>query len=272
MALAGHLNQGIDQYRRELFKLSICNSMQRIAKDVPEEDENLFRDNLEKRAKELQESEKALESLKASSTPENTPLLRILIRMPTEVAVMTLIRVGAEDMLVPALMGATSRNDTVARNMGIKRETLLEDPKEGKQQALEGQNVSDITLFSISQLKVYLQNKVISFQAGCLNNHLRKWMELTTDQEILTTVSGLRVESLHCEGFKPTKANMSYPVSSKHSEVISNEITKLLKKKVVTKSTYETSEIVSPIFPVFLRGIADGNFRMILKLKTFYCI
>ena len=64
MALAGHSNQGLNQFRRELFKPSISGSMQRIVKDVPEEEENLFGDNLEKRAKELQESEKALAFLK----------------------------------------------------------------------------------------------------------------------------------------------------------------------------------------------------------------
>ena len=53
MALAGHSNQDLNQFRRELFKPSISGSMQRIVKDVPEEEENLFGDNLEKRAKEL---------------------------------------------------------------------------------------------------------------------------------------------------------------------------------------------------------------------------
>lgn len=87
-------------------------------------------------------------------------------------------------------------------------------------------------------------------------------MELTTDQEILNTVSGLRVEFLHSEGFQPIIGNKPYPISSKHSGVISNEITKLLKKKVVTKSTPEVNEIVSPIF---LKEKADGNFRMIFS-------
>jgi len=50
MALVGHSNQAINHYRRELFKPSISSSMQRIAKDVPEEDENLFGDNLAKKS------------------------------------------------------------------------------------------------------------------------------------------------------------------------------------------------------------------------------
>ena len=112
---------------------------------------------------------------------------------------------------------------------------------------------------------MYLHNKVNSFQAGCLKPYLGRWKELTTDYEILTTVSGLKVEFLNSESLTVSRGKTSYPVSSKHSTVISNEIAKLVKKRVVAESTPENDEVISPIF---LREKSDGNFRLILNLKT----
>jgi len=68
IGFAGHSNQNLNQYRRELYRASIPTAMHSITKDVPEEDELLFGDDLEKRAQEVQNTSKALAAFKIKTT------------------------------------------------------------------------------------------------------------------------------------------------------------------------------------------------------------
>ena len=58
----------------------------------------------------------------------------------------------------------------------------------------------------------------------------------------------------------------NYSLSAKENEVISTEIKKLLKKKVIVHGTTEYNEFISGIFT---RNKKDGSKRMILNLKNF---
>ena len=65
----------------------------------------------------------------------------------------------------------------------------------------------------------------------------------------------------------PSECSRStYPLPTKESEVISNEIMKLIKKKLIVHSTPEYNEFISGIF---IKKKKDGNKRMILNLKNF---
>jgi len=67
MSLAGHTNQSMDQYRRDLFKPGLNPHMYTLLKEVPADSTLLFGDDLEKRSKELQTTSKAWSALKAKS-------------------------------------------------------------------------------------------------------------------------------------------------------------------------------------------------------------
>ena len=105
-----------------------------------------------------------------------------------------------------------------------------------------------------------MRNKVKGFKAGCLAQHLDKWENITTDKEVLSTVSGLPIE------FQSPPELLSRPnrFAKAEQEIITSEIEKLLARGVIKKSQHEKDEIISPIF---LRAKADGSHRLILNLK-----
>ena len=114
----------------------------------------------------------------------------------------------------------------------------------------------------MSDLQKELQYKVAGFSGGCIKSHYEKWAALTSDPDILETVSGLPIDTFDDI---PQSTHVQYPFGEKESEFISNEINRLLEKRVIEQCEHETGELVSPIF---LREKSDGEgFRMILNLK-----
>ena len=86
---------------------------------------------------------------------------------------------------------------------------------------------------------------------------------MTSDKEILQTVSGLKLEFL---GDLPVKHNSYISQFSKEDEpAVDLEIKKLLAKGVITKCEHQTGEYISPIF---IRQKLDGSCRLILNLKN----
>ena len=72
----------------------------------------------------------------------------------------------------------------------------------------------------------YLTDKVKSFKAGCIAEKIMVWSSLTTDTEILSTVSGLPLEfeSRPDQQFYANKQNFT----SEESKFIDTEINSLL--------------------------------------------
>ena len=112
-------------------------------------------------------------------------------------------------------------------------------------------------------LKEYLRNKHEAFQAGQIKTKLANWEKLTSDPEVLETVTGMKIN--FDERPETCRQNMQRRFSEMENKAIDEEITKLLKKKVITKSCPETGLVVSPIF---VREKKDGSYRMILNLKS----
>ena len=77
--------------------------------------------------------------------------------------------------------------------------------------------------------KQYLYQCIRSFKAGCLSQHISAWEEITSDQEVLQTVQGMKLEfeespfQGECSGFEIPK----------NQSLIQVEVNKLLKKGVV---------------------------------------
>ena len=117
----------------------------------------------------------------------------------------------------------------------------------------------------IWQLEIYILNKNLKqhielFQAGRTKSCLAIWRSLTSDCEILATISGLPIE---LEREIPLELR-THNCSQAQLEIIDNEIQKLLKKKVIVKCDHEEVEIISP---TFLKEKPDGSFRFVLNLK-----
>ena len=111
---------------------------------------------------------------------------------------------------------------------------------------------------------VTLRADVEKFKGGNITNCFKKWANVTQEHFVLNIVKfGLTMEFAEvpmCQ-FVPS-LNFS-PVESK---IIDAEISKLLSKGVIVNTSREPNDYVSRIFR---RTKRDGNYRMILNLKTF---
>ena len=88
-------------------------------------------------------------------------------------------------------------------------------------------------------------SKANSFQAGN-KNFLENWKRITSDKYILDIVKhGLKLEFLsvapHREPFRVT-------YNTKENDIISQEINKLLKKKVIVQTIAEKGDFFSSVF------------------------
>ena len=120
---------------------------------------------------------------------------------------------------------------------------------------------SQISRF-IKEKVPYLHYLVDNFEAGRLYKHYDYWTKLTSDKNILQTVAGMDIE------FIDLPSQYFIPPEYKHTDeemvFLSEEIEKLLCKKVIKEVDHISGEFVSNIF---LREKRDGGFRMILNLK-----
>ena len=129
---------------------------------------------------------------------------------------------------------------------------------------MEGQDQEGLRVRSdsIASLKSMLSQRCAKFVAGNIRHCLSAWEKLTSDQEILQTVTGLKVDFE--DPFAPLPSSVvSYP-SKINAPLIQQEISSLVIKGVLKEVVHVPDEIISPIF---LRKKADGGQRMILNLR-----
>ena len=115
---------------------------------------------------------------------------------------------------------------------------------------------------NIESIKHLLSLKVQCFKAGNISNYYSKWMELTSDPEVLHTVKGQLIEFTTAPYQHQAPAEKKF--SAGESNIIQCEINKLLQKEVIQSTSYEPGQFISTIF---LRPKPDGTHRMILNLK-----
>ena len=106
----------------------------------------------------------------------------------------------------------------------------------------------------------YLQEQVY-FGAGGIQHCLQEWCTLTSDQEILDTVTGMPIETF---GDLPNNATFQYPLGAEEQAFITREIQRLLNKGAIIESTHQLGQVISPIC---LRPKDDGQYRMIFNLN-----
>ena len=132
---------------------------------------------------------------------------------------------------------------------------------EDNSKILENLKVSNFNAY-LPHLFKYLNERKENFLMGCISDASLLWKKLTSDQEILDTVHGMHIE------FKEIPIQLAPCVKTHIAEVnqrhVDEEISLLLHKKVITPTSHEQGEFISPIF---LRSKKDGSFRMVLNLK-----
>ena len=112
----------------------------------------------------------------------------------------------------------------------------------------------------LPQYKEYLYQCIRHFKAGCLSQYISAWEEITSDQEVLQAVQGMKLEFEE----SPLQGECSGFEIPKNQPTIQDEVNKLLEKGVVVECEHEPVEYISPIF---LREKTDGTQRLILNLN-----
>ena len=101
------------------------------------------------------------------------------------------------------------------------------------------------------------------FEAGRLKDYIENWRKITSDPVILDIVQHCHIEfSPGCDPERSFCFRQNF--AANESEIIDNEIQKLLELKVLEEVEHTEGEYLSPIFIVPKK---DGEYRMILNLK-----
>lgn len=104
---------------------------------------------------------------------------------------------------------------------------------------------------------------MLSFKAGKLAAHFLQWQSLTSDPEILETVSGCKIEF---DTIKRLNKVMVHAVLFEtQTESVDTEVSNLLHKQAIEACDHEAGKY---IYPIFTRPKKDGSHRMILNLKS----
>ena len=111
-----------------------------------------------------------------------------------------------------------------------------------------------------ADMRSYLTAKVQEFEGGSLYHHRKQWEELTSDKEVLQSISRLCIEVQELL----TQQKSSFPHNHKTEKFVGEEIKKLLKKKVIERTSHEEGEFISP---TFVTEKSDGGYKFILNLK-----
>ena len=122
-------------------------------------------------------------------------------------------------------------------------------------------SASNFPSFIEDSLRGYFQYCCNNFQAGRISQFLDIWRQLTSDQEILSTVRGMSIDfdNTPHQHYLP-KTNRSH----NQAQLIASEIHKLLSGHVIEPTGHTRGEIISDIF---LRSKKDGSHLIILNLK-----
>lgn len=117
---------------------------------------------------------------------------------------------------------------------------------------------------TLPSLLEYFCCKAQMFTAGSIPAYSHKRQDLTSDPEVLETVTGQKIE--FDTWLKQLKPLMQPKLSHIQSVSIDLEIAQLLQKGIIQPCYHKAGEFISP---VFTRPKKDGSFQMILKLKSF---
>ena len=113
----------------------------------------------------------------------------------------------------------------------------------------------------VGSLNSHLLNNIGKFVAGSTSKNYDKWATLTSDKEILSTISGLEIDN---DGLDLDQVPSSFPNSVEKDLIIDSEIQKLIQKQVISTCERGENDFFSPIF---VTEKPDGSHRMILNLK-----
>ena len=137
----------------------------------------------------------------------------------------------------------------------------INESKQEQQERRKAQEKIDLVSSELLSTR-YWEKMVQDMQAGNVTQHISQWCSLTSDPEILDTVSGLPIELV--DDLTSPNHFHQYPFKTEEHKFVEEEIQRLIALGAIVPSSHELDEHVSPIF---VRPKDDGAYRLILNLK-----
>jgi hypothetical protein len=124
-------------------------------------------------------------------------------------------------------------------------------------------NVEEFENF-LENVKTISTEHIKHFEGGRIKHFVDNWQDLTSDEEILNTIQGLKLEFMKnpCQ----TQCPHQRQFNQAESAAIEKEVQNLLEKQVIAPSSDEDDQFLSPIF---VREKKNGSYRLICNLKEF---
>lgn len=102
------------------------------------------------------------------------------------------------------------------------------------------------------------------FEAGRIHLFIQEWRELTCDPVILDLVAGCHFDIKVDDIYPLFSQEIEYKFNATETSIISEEIDKLLRLKVIQTTERKEGQVISP---VFLRCKKNGGHRLVLNLE-----
>ena len=104
----------------------------------------------------------------------------------------------------------------------------------------------EVSSFELS-IRKYWEKQVLLHKAGRIKLHYMQWCSLTSDMEVIETVTGMPIDILgNLDNARRT--SFQYPFGKEEHNFVKVEIERLLRKGVIVFSQHEVGELISPIF------------------------
>ena len=127
-------------------------------------------------------------------------------------------------------------------------------------EAIRG-NVSSFPTFT-PILVEYLRSLCQSFQGGQVSHYWHEWTKLTSDNQILADIRGIKIECVE----NPTQHRFNQRFNKNETRHLQKLLHEMENKQIIKVAAQQPGQILSSIF---LRPKKDGTYRLILNLKKF---
>ena len=229
-AILSHADSQMLQMRRDDIVPYLVKEFKQLRNDVQKGSEHLFGDNITERIASITRATRATRALTAGGTAKQSSSWS----RPNKRRLSPIKSKGPKNLKI------LPKTERVHREEGILGSAK---PIQGLS-SVEPPRLTEVSDHPISLLKQYEE----SFVAGKVKYFLPKWQEITSDKTILNIIEhGLRINLTDI----PNQGHFHAPqhaFSYHEKEVTDKEIAKLIAKNVVTQTSLEEGDFISPIF------------------------
>ena len=240
VALLGHAVAEISQLRREKLKPSLKSEYHILCSAVvAPESKLLFGDDLAKQIRDRNETNRIGNTVASVTRDSRVQRTRQPWHNKHENYKGVASGSGYRQPYFRKGYQAPKRKKTKQQPTNRAREEIMRSLEKMKLK------VGKFSVFVESSLTPYLKNRCDTFKAGCIAHSLPAWKNITSDNNIISTVMGMKINFEN----PPTQHYITNsPRQPAETLIIDSEIQKLLSKQVIEPTRHCKNEVISDIF------------------------